>query len=156
MAHLPKLTLPATTLRMRRHEGVEQVWDSVRGKWLVLTPEEWVRRHVVALFVERMGYAAGRVAEEVPVNMHGADQRADVVVYDGEGKPLIVCECKEPGVNIADDSVLDQAVRYNYILGASALFLTNGVQHLAFECQAGRYRTISPADFFDRYKVPNL
>ena len=64
--------MPKITLRCKRTATEVQFWDSLRGKWLVLTPEEWVRRHVIGLF-ERLGYGAGEIAQEVPVDMHGAD-----------------------------------------------------------------------------------
>lgn len=150
----PKLNLPPIEARLRRTADGVQVWDSLRGKWLVLTPEEWVRRHIIGL-LERMGYTAGQIAQEVPVDMHGANQRADVVAYM-IGKPYIVCECKEPAVKITDNSVLDQAVRYNYILGASVVVITNGIELLVYECNPEGYAPISIADFISRYKMPNL
>ena len=153
MTKLPKLNLPPITPRCRRTASGVELWDSLRGKWLVLTPEEWVRRHVIGLF-ERMGFEAGQIAQEVPVDMHGADQRADVVVYV-EGKPYVVCECKEPNIKIANSSALDQAVRYNYILGASVVIITNGLEHFVFERVDTKYRAIGIADFIERYKVPN-
>lgn len=151
----PQLNLPPIKARMRRIEGVPHIWDDLRGVWLVLTPEEWVRRHAVGLF-GLMGYDAGHLSQEVAVDMHGANQRADVVAYGADGKAVVVCECKAPDVKITDGSVLDQAVRYNYILGAQALLLTNGIEHLAYECCDGHYREITPAELFDRYKVSNL
>ena len=138
---------------MRRHNGTVQIWDHLRGMWLVVTPEEWVRRHAVGL-LERMGYDAGHIAQEVPVDMHGANQRADIVTYNADGQPIVVCECKAPDIKIADSSILDQAVRYNFILGAPALLLTNGIDHLAYERCDRRYRPITPAELFDRYSVP--
>lgn len=153
MTKLPKLNLPKISLRCKRTATDVQFWDSLRGKWLVLTPEEWVRRHIIGLF-ERMGYGAGDIAQEVPVDMHGADQRADIVVYL-DGKPYIVCECKEPDIKIKDNSALDQAVRYNYILGASVIMITNGFDHLFYERNGSEYRQIELAEFLDRYKRPN-
>lgn len=153
MQPLPNLTLPPIKARLRRVEGVVQIWDHLRGQWLVLTPEEWVRRHAIGL-LERMGYDSGHIAQEVAVDMHGADQRADIVAYNTEGQAVIVCECKATEVKITDGSVLPQAVRYNYILGAPALFITNGRDHQAYECHQGRYNEITPAELFDRYSVP--
>ena len=153
MKPLPKLSLPPIKACLRRVEGVVQIWDHLRGLWLVLTPEEWVRRHTIEL-LEHMGYDAGHIAQEVPVDMHGADQRADIVTYNYEGQAVIVCECKAADIKITDGSVLPQAVRYNFILGAPALFITNGIDHLAYECHQGRYSEITPAELFDRYSVP--
>ena len=154
MAKLPELNLPPIEARLRQMADGVQVFDALRGKWLVLTPEEWVRRHVIGL-LDRMGYSMGQIAQEVPVDMYGADQRADVVAYDLEGVPVILCECKEIDVEIKDSSVLDQAVRYNHIIGASVVFLSNGREHFAYECcEGGVYRPITIPEFIERYKSP--
>jgi hypothetical protein len=156
MTKLPELKLPPIDVRLRRTMDGVQVFDALRGKWLVLTPEEWVRRHVVGL-LERMGYSVGQIAQEVSVDMYGADQRADVVAYDLEGVPVVLCECKEPKVEIKDSSVLDQAVRYNHIIGASVVFLSNGLEHFVYECREGNvYQPITIPEFLERYKIPNL
>ena len=83
------------------------------------------------------------VTEEYPVSLNGQPQRADVVVVDAAGAPLLVAECKAAGVGI-DRAVFDQAVRYNSVLGARYLVLTNGLKHYCFRHdEAGRYEQLA-------------
>ena len=80
MPALPKLNFPAIRLRARRREGQVEVWDDLRGIYLVLTPEEWVRRHLIAYLVSHCGVLPKRVVQEYAVPVNGQPQRADVVV----------------------------------------------------------------------------
>lgn len=141
MAELPKLNFPAIRLRARKRDGGCEVWDPLRGSWLVLTPEEWVRRHLIQWLIGR-GVAPQRIIQEYPVPLNGQPQRADVVVVDRQGRPQLVAECKAAGVKI-DRSVLDQAARYNSVAGARYLMLTNGLTHYLYACTGGRYEPLS-------------
>ena len=150
MYALPPLNFPACALRISKRAGLQSVWDELRKRWLVLTPEEWVRRHVIRFVENEMGAVALYMAQEVPVELHGQIQRADVVVYGrvgritGEttgrsGEALMLVECKAPEVAI-DKACLAQAVRYNSVIGARYLFLTNGLRHYFYERnQEGKY-----------------
>lgn len=111
------------------------MWVPTRG-WLVLTPEEWVRRHVVAHLVERMGVPITSIVEEYPVLLNGQNQRADIVVVGPDAKPWLLVECKAPEVAI-DRDVVAQAVRYNSVVGASQILLTNGVVVVAYTTSDG-------------------
>lgn len=134
----PKLRFPPIKLRARRRGTQVEVWDELRGSWLVLTPEEWVRRHLVAFLATHCKAQAGRIVQEYPVDVNGQPQRADVVVVDKGGTPLLLAECKAPGVSV-DGRVMAQAVRYNSVLGARYLLLTNGLTHRCFEARNGAY-----------------
>lgn len=102
-----------------------EVWAATRRKWLCLTPEEEVRRRVVAYLVGSLSVPATHIAEEYPVVLNGQPQRADIVVFDPQLKPWLVIECKAPDVPLAR-SVLEQVVRYNSVIGAQVMILTNG------------------------------
>lgn len=132
MPPYPKLNFPPVKLRASRRGGRTLVWDDLRGAWLVLTPEEWVRRHLIAYLETACGAARHRIVQEYPVAMNGAPQRADVVVVDDTARPLILCECKAPDVPV-DRHVLAQAVRYNSVVGARYIVLTNGRAHYCYE-----------------------
>ena len=130
---LPKLNFPAIHLRARRtSNGRTEVFDAVRGRWLVLTPEEWVRRHVVGYMLGECGFIAQQIVEEYPVVINGMSQRADIVAMDGEARPAIVVECKEPNVRI-DQTVLDQVVRYNSVLQCRYIIITNGIETYSYQ-----------------------
>ena len=145
---LPKLNYPAIRLRARRTvTGRTEVFDAVRGRWLVLTPEEWVRRHVVEYMLSECGFELQQIVEEYPVNINGMPQRADIVAIGNDAKPKIVVECKEPNVRI-DRAVLDQVVRYNSVLGCQYIVLTNGISTYCYGItQEGVYE---PIDTFPR------
>ena len=129
----PKLNFPSIRLRGRRVGEQAQIWDEERRMWLVLTPEEWVRQHLKGHLVAACGVIPTRMVAEYPVPLNGQAQRADLVVVDEVGRPLLLAECKAPEVPI-DRSTLDQAVRYNSVLGARYLILTNGLRHYCYEC----------------------
>lgn len=124
----PKLNFPAVRLRAMKKDGTDYVWDSMRGCWLLLTPEEWVRRHVLGYLTEHVGVDTVNIVQEYPVSVEGMPQRADAVVMGCGGKPLMLVECKASDVGIGAP-VLDQAMRYNNVVGARYLMLTNGMKH---------------------------
>ena len=134
-----KLSFPKISARIKSEEGEKQIWDSLRGKWLVLTPEEWVRQHAIAWLVSHKGIPALRITQEYPVNVNGQHQRADIVVMDEFAKPHILVECKAHDVEI-DNEVVMQAIRYNSIVGARYILLTNGLKLYGYEYADGKYR----------------
>lgn len=138
MSPLPKLNFPAIRLRARNREGVVEVWDELRGIYLVLNPEEWVRQHLIAYLSSACGVQPKRIVQEYAVAVNAQSQRADVVVVGDDGRPLLVAECKAPGITV-DKHTFAQAVRYNAVLGARYVVLTNGLKHYCFECRAGEY-----------------
>ncbi len=138
-----KLNFPPIELKTRRNaeSGALSVWVATRKCYLVLTPEEWVRRHVVSYLTTHCAVPPHQICEEYPVKVTGQAQRADVVVVSPNGDPTILVECKASSVDINKD-VFAQAVRYNSVLGARYLILTNGLQHFCFECTPHGYRRL--------------
>lgn len=133
---------------MSKRGSCDYVWDGLRGCWLALTPEEWVRRHVIEWLISDMGVPSAGIVQEYPVSIGGMSQRADIVVStEGRGFSLLV-ECKAADVEL-DASVLDQAVRYNSIIGARYIMLTNGVRHYF-------YVTWNGMDYSRLDSVPDL
>lgn len=127
----PKLNFPPVRLRAARRDGADYVWDAGRGCWLLLTPEEWVRRHVLGWLADGGAIDPVNILQEYPVSVEGMPQRADVVVMGRGGAPAILVECKSPDV-VIDASVLDQAVRYNNVVKARYIMLTNGLKHYCY------------------------
>jgi hypothetical protein len=141
MPNSTKLLFPPISARIKVEDGQKFIWDSSRQKWLVLTPEEWVRRHVVDWLVSEKGISALSISQEYPVNINGLNQRADIVVIDESAKPYLLVECKAPQVPI-DEAVVMQACRYNAVVEARYVMLTNGVKVFCYEYQHGRYRPV--------------
>lgn len=144
MAEPQELHFPKIKLRARERAGAVEVWDELRGIWLVLTPEERVRRYLIAYLKTRCGAPSHRIVQEYPVPLNGQSQRADVVVVDDRGRPLLLAECKAPVVALDKEGiarqVVAQAVRYNSVLGARYIVVTNGIRHLCYEFSEGIYR----------------
>ena len=138
MSGLPKLNFPAIRLRARRRGDGVEVWDSLRGIYLVLTPEEWVRQHLIAYLTAYCGVQPKRIVQEYAVALNGQPQRADVVVVGDRAEPLLLAECKAPCIPI-NGRTLAQAVRYNSVLGARYVILTNGLRHYCCVWRDGEY-----------------
>ena len=139
MPQFPKLNFPAVVLPIRERDGKSCVPDRVRGGYIVLTPEEWVRRHVIEYLVNWCGVELQRIVTEYPVMLNGQPQRADIVVVGSDARARMLVECKAADVEISQE-VLDQAVRYNSVVGARYLMLTNGLKTFCFESLGeGRY-----------------
>lgn len=138
MPEFPKLNFPAIRLRARERDGQVEVWDDLRGIYLVLTPEEWVRRHLIDYLIAHCGVQPKRIVQEYAVSLNGQSQRADVVVVGDHAEPLLVAECKAPEIRVGERT-LSQAVRYNSVLGARYVVLTNGRVHYCCEYTDGQY-----------------
>jgi hypothetical protein len=141
MTKVPQINFPAIDLNVKVIDGQQFVWDSLRGKYLLLTPEERVRRHAISFLVSHCGVLPHSIAQEYPVPINGTAQRADIVVVGKDLAPIILVECKAPEVDI-DRAVLAQATRYNAVLKARYIILTNGHQHLCVELTAEGYRRL--------------
>jgi hypothetical protein len=133
-----KLIFPTISPRLKSEEGEKFIWDSLRGKWLVLTPEEWVRQHTIGWLVTHKGIPALRITQEYPVKINSLNQRADIVVMNEFAKPHILVECKAPEIDI-DQEVVMQAIRYNSVVQARYIVLTNGKKLFFFEHRNGQY-----------------
>lgn len=133
MISTPKLNFPAIKLRAKEEDGHTLVFDSVRQIYVVLTPEEWVRRHLVEFLMQQCGVQQTNIIEEYPICLNSMAQRADVVVMGKDAIPLLLAECKAPEINIEDEKIFFQATRYNAILGAKYILLTNGLKHLCYQ-----------------------
>ena len=137
-----QINFPAIEMVTKWQDGQTFVWDGLRGRYLLLTPEEEVRQHAIAFLISHCGVQPHSIAQEYPVKINRTAQRADIVVIDNNLRPVILVECKAPEVAI-DKSTLAQAVRYNAVLGAQYIVLTNGHQHLCVECKDGQYIKMS-------------
>ena len=136
-ASFPKLNFPVAQLAIRQSpiHGWE-VNDRLRKKWLVLTPEEWVRQHVLAYLIDHLNYPAGLVAVEAQVRSGQKQGRLDVLCYNLDRKPHLLVECKAPAVPITADALF-QLARYTRTLQARFLVATNGLYHSCFEMLPG-------------------
>lgn len=130
LADLPKLNLPTFDAQLRT--GVNgcdlEIFDPLRDKWIVLTPEEWVRQHFVHHLISEYGYSRHRMANEISLRLNNTLRRCDTVVYDDYMQPLMIVEYKASHIQITQ-RVFDQIARYNMVLGARYLIVSNGMNH---------------------------
>lgn len=128
----PALNLPEChlTLRQRETEGYE-VLDVIRRKYVVLTPEEWVRQHVVHYFLNHLEVPETLMVVEQSMKVERMEKRVDIAVYDRHTNPVFLTECKAPSVKLSQ-ATIDQALRYNMALHVNYLLVTNGIQHMGF------------------------
>lgn len=123
-----ELNLPHSDIRLERRDGRLYIWDHIRLRWIVLTPEEWVRQHFTHWMVERLGYPRARMGHEISLEQNGLRRRADAVFYDAIGRPCIIMEFKAPHITISQRT-FDQITRYNMVLQVPYLIVSNGIQH---------------------------
>ena len=125
---MQQLNFPAYNFRLKSNENKTLIFDKFRKKYLVLTPEEWVRQHIAMYLLEEKKYPISLIALEKQLTINGLKKRTDIVVFDTDGSPNIIVECKAPSVKITQ-ATFDQIARYNLKLKAKLLVVTNGLQH---------------------------
>ena len=122
--NLPQYNINVTTA----NDGTHQIFDRLRGKFVALTPEEWVRQHFVAFLIDHKGFPVGFLANEVSLSLNGTSRRSDTVVYNSSAQPLVIVEYKAPTVKISQKT-FDQIIRYNMVFHAPYLIVSNGINH---------------------------
>jgi hypothetical protein len=122
------LNLPEYPLKVKKNGSRLSVFDRLRKRYVALTPEEWVRQHFVEYLIEEKQFPAALMANEVSLTQNGIKRRCDTLVADREGQPLVIVEYKAPEIEITQQ-VFDQIVRYNMVLRARYLMVSNGMSH---------------------------
>jgi hypothetical protein len=123
------LNLPACSLKITQNGGEVYVFDEFRKKKLVLTPEEWVRQHLLHYLVRDLAYPKSLIAVEYGIKVNNLNRRCDIVIYSTDNKPIMIVECKASHISLNEDTFL-QIAQYNFKLNVDFLLLTNGVQHI--------------------------
>lgn len=129
---MQKLNLPAYSFKVQTEKGKEQIFDPIRKKYVVLTPEEWVRQNFVQYLIHEKKYPSSLMAVEKKLLVNKQPQRFDLLIYNRKGEPGVIVEFKAPSVKITQDT-FDQAVRYNMALKVKYIMVSNGMQHFACE-----------------------
>ncbi len=107
--------------------GQEEIFDYWRKKFVVLTPEEWVRQQFLAFLVNEKGYPRSLMTVEKAITVNKMAKRFDAVIYDNSGKPVMLMEFKSPKVALSQKT-MEQAARYNMQLKVDYLVICNGLQ----------------------------
>ena len=134
------LDFPAYDFRLKNSENKSYIFDPIRKKFILLTPEEWVRQHVLQYLIKTKGYPASLINVEKEIKIYDTKKRYDIVVFNSDGSIFLIVECKRPKVAITQ-AVFDQIARYNLKLQASLLMVTNGLHHYycAMDFEQERY-----------------
>jgi hypothetical protein len=125
---MDKLSLPVFDFNIKESAGKTVIFDIIRKKYLVLTPEEWVRQHFVNYLINHLGYSKALIGIEKGMKYNTLLKRTDIIVYDRAGEPLVLVECKEPEHRL-NQKVMEQAMMYNKILKAPYVIVSNGIDH---------------------------
>ncbi len=139
---LPALNLPPYDPQLRpdsdsRRGGME-IYDRLRRRWVALTPEEWVRQHFVEFLVAYRGFIPSFMANEVALTLNGTARRCDTIIYTRTLRPLCIVEYKRPDVAVTQ-KVFDQIARYNSVIRARYLIVSNGLRHYCCRYTPGGY-----------------
>jgi hypothetical protein len=129
---MQKLNLPTYNFKLKNSENKMLIFDNLRKKYMVLTPEEWVRQHYVQFLIDEKKYPTSLIAIEKQLTINNQKKRTDILVFNKTGNPDIIVECKAPQIQITQ-ATFDQIARYNLKLKANYLIVTNGLQH--FYCK---------------------
>lgn len=128
MELLSPLNLPPYPFQITERNGQFFVFDEIRKKTLLLTPEEWVRQHFVQFLVAQKKYPKSLIQLEGGLKLHGMKKRSDILVYNSSAEKILLVECKAPSVKITQ-AVFDQIARYNMVHHVPILAVTNGLEH---------------------------
>ncbi len=124
-----KLNLPEYVFRTRKNSmGKIEIFDDYRKKYVIITPEEWVRQNFIKYLVEEKNYPASLIAIEKGIKVNNMQKRFDAVVFDRKGQPIVLIEFKSTEVEI-DQKVMEQISRYNLNLKVNYLIVSNGITH---------------------------
>lgn len=129
---MQKLNFPDYNFRLKSTEKNTLIFDSIRKKFVVCNPEEWVRAHTIQFLIQEKDYSPSLLNVEKQIIVRGITKRYDIVGYKPSGDIALVVECKAPHVPITQDT-FDQIARYNFTLRAEYLMVTNGLNH--YYCQ---------------------
>ncbi|NOT94655.1 type I restriction enzyme HsdR N-terminal domain-containing protein [Ferruginibacter sp.] len=128
-----KIEYPSYQPKIKKENDKEFIFDEVRKRWVILTPEEWVRQNFLQYLIQVKEYPASLIAVEKEIKLGELKKRFDIVVYDKLSQPWMIIECKEMNVDLSKN-VLDQVLRYNITMQVPYLVITNGSYCMAFQC----------------------
>jgi hypothetical protein len=132
MELLCPLNLPPYPFRITERDNQFFVFDEIRKKTLLITPEEWVRQHFVQYLVLQKKYPKSLIQLEGGLKLNGQIKRSDILIFNSQGEKVLLVECKAPSVKITQN-VFDQIARYNIVHRVPLLAVTNGLEH--FYCK---------------------
>jgi hypothetical protein len=129
---MQELNLPFFEFNIKQEATHVSIFDVFRKKYVVLTPEEWVRQNFLQYLLQHKNYPISLIALEASLKYNKLKKRADILIYNKQGQPHMMIECKAPTIKISQDT-FDQVARYNMIFKVKYLVVTNGMEHFCCE-----------------------
>lgn len=153
---MQQLNFPPFEFKLRNNKNRQEIYDPVRYKFVTLTPEEWVRQHLIVYLTQVKGYPISMIGVEKQLLLNKLPKRFDLVVFGRNANPFLLVECKAPGVEITEKT-FDQAARYNMLLQAEYFLITNGLEHYTcrIDYENKQYVFIEDIPDFDRTSSQN-
>lgn len=137
-----KIVYPQPAFKIKMQDDKESIFDSIRKKWVLLTPEEWVRQNFIAYLVIEKKYPNSLFAIEKEIQLGELKRRCDIVVYKNN-LPWMIVECKEMNVTV-NEKTIEQILNYNQALQVNYLIVTNGTSTYGFDCATKKWLTAIP------------
>lgn len=125
---MQKLNFPKYNFRFKNNENKTLIFDIIRKKFVILTPEEWVRQHTLHFLITEKKYPVSYINVEKQLLLNDSVKRYDIVIFKNDGDVEIIIECKAPSIPI-NQVTFDQIARYNLALNSNLLMVTNGLTH---------------------------
>lgn len=147
-----KLNLPSFNVQINRIDEKVSIFDVLRKRYVILTPEEWVRQHFLNYLIEHLGYPRALIKVEGGLTFNTLRKRSDIVVYNRQGQPWMVVECKAHDVRL-NQRIIEQASTYNRTLKAKYIVITNGMAHICCEVDWSLNKTVVLAKLPD-FDIP--
>jgi len=151
---MEQLSFPAYSFKIKNIDGSSEssghlIFDVLRKKYLKLTPEEWVRQHVVHFLIE-LGYPQSWIQLEREISVYQRKKRFDVMITSAQGTPILLVECKAPNVKLNQET-FDQISRYNSVINAPMLLITNGLNHFCLQQKEHKYTFLSTLPSYQQH-----
>lgn len=146
-----KLNLPEYNPTLRKEEGKVWIFDIIRKKYIVLTPEEWVRQHFIHYLIHHLRYPKSLFRVESGLQYNKLQKRSDIVIHNRMGKPWMLIECKSPSIKLTQKA-FNQVAVYNMTIGAQYVAVTNGMAQFCFEAMDKSDTAVKFLDSFPEFK----
>ncbi|MCA4895152.1 MAG: type I restriction enzyme HsdR N-terminal domain-containing protein [Cytophagales bacterium] len=133
---MQKLNLPEIDAKLKKEEGKVWIFDIIRKKYVVLTPEEWVRQHFIHFLIHELKYPKSLFRIESSLTYNKLQKRSDILIFDRDGKPWMLVECKSADIRLSQNA-FNQVAVYNMTVNAKYIAVSNGRIH--FCCEAAKH-----------------
>ena len=144
-----KIEFPKEQPKLRKNGTVNEIFDAIRKKWLVLTPEEWVRQNIILYLLLKKSFPSSLISVEKEIKLADLKKRYDIVVFNRETIPWMIIECKEMNTTLSEKT-MEQILRYHISIPSKYLIITNGSHCFGFEKKEGRFEEI---DLFPEFNI---